>query len=228
MSDSRAFEPNRRSVFRGGAIGAGALIGTLGLGAGTAGAAVPIAAAADDSGDGSDNLDAEVAPAAAAAGTTGDLVFLKLDGIAGDSTHKGFEDWIELADFSWGAKNTTAASSGSGAGAGKAQPTNVVFSATTSKASPLLLRGTVTGKHIASGQVAMVKPGDGSVSQFIKIELTDIGLDFYKIDMLATGLPTDRGSLTFAKVKFSYYPQDPKGTLGDPVTVEWDTRSAKF
>ena len=41
MSDHSSFEPSRRTVIRGGAIGAGALLGALGLGTGTAAAATP-------------------------------------------------------------------------------------------------------------------------------------------------------------------------------------------
>lgn len=229
MSDSPAFEPSRRSVFRGGAIGAGALIGALGLGAGTAAAAVPVVAAADDgSGDGSDDTDAAVTPAAAAVGTTDAQVFLKLDGIAGESTHKDFPGWIELYDFGWGARNTGNSATGGGAGAGKSQPTNVVFTAQTSKATPLMLKSTVSGKHISTGQVVMTRGGAKEQTiQFIKLDLTDVGLDFLKVDMLAEGLPTDRGSLTFSRVKFAYYPQSADGGLSDPVIVEWDTRSNK-
>jgi type VI secretion system secreted protein Hcp len=235
MSDRPSFEANRRTVIRGGAIGAGALLGALGLGAGTASASVPAAGvpdAADVAGaaaavpttaDGGAFVDAVVAAA-----QTSDRVFLKLDGIAGESTLKGLEEWIELSDFSWGAQDTAASSTGGGGGAGRAAPLDTSFSGPTSKASPLLFRSTVTGQHIKTGQVVVARQAGGRLVQFLKWELTDVVIDFYKIDAPAAATPTDTGGLAFGRVRFSYYPVDSRGRVGEPVAVEWDTTTLKI
>jgi type VI protein secretion system component Hcp len=150
-----------------------------------------------------------------------------LDGIAGESTLKGLESWIELSDFSWGAQDTLPAPTAGGTGTGKVTALAVSFSAPTSKATPLLLGSTVTGKHIKTGKLVVTRSVASGLIQFIKIDLTDVVIDYLKIDTPSAGIPTDRGNLVFSKIKFAYYPQDPKGGLSTPVSVEWDTRTNK-
>lgn len=221
MSDHPAFEASRRSVIRGGAIGAGALIGALGLGAGQAAAATPAVGPTVVGSAGLPVTDA------AAVGPRSDRLFMKLDGIPGDSMYKGYEDWIELAAFSWGVQNTTAPNAGGGAGAGKAQPLEFSFSGPTSKASPLLFKSTASGQHIKSGQLVVTHDSRSGMTPFLKYELTDVLIDFYKNDMTSSSSPTDAASLNFTRVKMTYTPQDSKGAIGQPVTTEWDLRSNK-
>src|SRR5262249_43543957 len=47
--------------------------------------------------------------------------FLKIDGVNGDSTVKGFEGWFSVDGYDIGVQNTGSLSSGAGGGAGKAQ-----------------------------------------------------------------------------------------------------------
>lgn len=210
MSDHASVEPSRRAVLRGGAIGAGALLGAIGLGAGNSAAAAQVVPAQ--------------APALDAV-TTGDRLFLKLDGIAGDSMLKGFEDWIELSEFSWGAENMAAGRGGRGRGPGRLRSLDGDLSAPTSQASPLLLKSAVTGKVISSGQVVVTRATEGGLAQFIKLALTDVLVDSYKIDVTTGGLPTDSAQLRFQRITFSYYPQGPDGAMGSPVVVQWDTET---
>lgn len=67
-----------------------------------------------------------VVPAAAAESDDYDI-YLKLDGINGDSTTRGYEKWIKLNDFSFEVENKATVSAGSGSGAGKAaaQPISI-------------------------------------------------------------------------------------------------------
>jgi type VI secretion system secreted protein Hcp len=46
-------------------------------------------------------------------------IFLKIDGIKGESSDAQHREEIELASFSWGASQQGTTSSGGGAGAGK-------------------------------------------------------------------------------------------------------------
>lgn len=221
MPDHSSFEASRRSVIRGGAVGAGALIGALGLGVGQAAAATPAV--------GSLGADPGRVPAvdAVAASLSGDRMFMKLDGIPGDSQYKGYEDWIELADFSCGATNTSRLNSGGGAGAGKPEPLDVLFTCPTSKASPLLFKSTVMGRHIKSGQIVVTQRSQRGMTPFLKYDLTDILIDFYKIETPATTRPVDSVSLVFKTIKMTYTPQDAKGSAGDPVIFEWDVKTSQ-
>jgi type VI protein secretion system component Hcp len=61
-----------------------------------------------------------VVPAAAAASTPGNYdLYLKLDGISGESITRGYENWIGLSHVEFEVSNQGTISSGSGGGAGK-------------------------------------------------------------------------------------------------------------
>jgi type VI secretion system secreted protein Hcp len=137
--------------------------------------------------------------------------FLKLDGILGESTDAKHKGEIQRLSFSWGSSNPGATGSASGgAGAGKVSITNFHFAATTSQASPLLFLATATRKHLKTGPSRAPKRawpagqggGDGTV-------------------------PVDAASLSFSKIKYSFYPQRADGSLGAPVAATWDLQANK-
>jgi type VI secretion system secreted protein Hcp len=191
---------SRRDVLKTGAVGLGALAGTVGLSGATA----------------------DAAPMAAVALPTGtDNYFLKLDGILGDSTDAKHKGEIQLLAFSWGAANSGGSTSGGGGGAGKVNFSDLSFSARTSQASPLLLLATADGKHIKSGLLTVAKKGRRQ-QDYIKIELTDVLVSSYQTAAGDGSAPIDSASLNFSKIKYSFYPQRPDGSLGSPVTATWD------
>ncbi|HEY2273034.1 MAG TPA: type VI secretion system tube protein Hcp [Jatrophihabitantaceae bacterium] len=204
MSDAEA---SRRTVLKGSAIGAGALLTASGLAATAraAGAATPKATNAD----GAQPAQGE------------DSYFLKLDGIAGESLVKGYEDWIEITDFSVGASRGAL----NGTSTGK-QPKEmeVHFEAPLSKASPLLLLSAFDGKAVKTGNITVT---DTQLHPFLKIDLTDIVVSSFQTGGIEEDRPTDSASLSFGKIKFSYFPQNADGALEKPIIAVWDLRAEK-
>lgn len=97
-----------------------------------------------------------VVPAAAAESDDYDI-YLKLDGINGDSTTRGYEKWIKLNDFSFEVENKATVSAGSGSGAGKAAAQPISINKNFDSASIPLFLGTTTGKAIEKGQIVLWK-----------------------------------------------------------------------
>ena len=85
-------------------------------------------------------------------------MFLKLDGIDGESTDAQHQDWIEVSSFSWGVSNSIAGSGTGGGGAGKASFQDLHFEQLFDKSSPQVALYCVTGKHIASATLACGSP----------------------------------------------------------------------
>jgi type VI secretion system secreted protein Hcp len=139
--------------------------------------------------------------------------FLKLDGIAGESTDSKHKGEIEVLSFSWGVSNAGSISAGSG----KVSLQDFHVSKNFDKSSPLLLQNCATGQHIKTGLLTCRQAGGGQL-EFLKITLSDI---------LVTGFnpganPTDTGfsalqgdsptadqfSLNFATIQFDYTADD--------------------
>jgi type VI secretion system secreted protein Hcp len=200
-------DASRRSVLKGSALGAGALFGAAGL------ASRQRAAAATPS---NPNIVVD-----------GENLFLKLDGIAGESVAKNFLGYIELTGFSFGAGNSAAARSRStGTGAGKATPHELTVTKYVDASSPLLMLHTVNGRLIQNAQLQVAT--DAAQVVYLKCHLTDVLVSSYQIETdPTTSQPQESVSLSFDKIQYSYYPQATAGSVGKPVTMNWNIKTAR-
>ena len=158
-------------------------------------------------------------------------MFLKLDGIKGESKAEGHKDEIDVLSYSWGLSQTGTFAAGGGAGTGKAQFQDFHFTKKTDKSSPLLFVGCATGEHIKSGIVTVRKSGftgGKDDNDFLKITLSDCLVTSYQNSGSSGGdVPTDQFSLNYAKIEFTYMTQDPDGSAGETITRGWDLKANK-
>ena len=151
-------------------------------------------------------------------------MFLKLDGIKGESTDDKHKDEIEIISFSWGAhSNSSIGSASTGGGAGKAVFSDFTFSKRVDMSSPKLALVAATGGHIANATISIRKAG-GAAGQ--------IDYQVYTLDVIyVTGLQVSGDSngdfyetltLSPTKFKWEYKQQDARGALTGniPVTVD--------
>jgi type VI secretion system secreted protein Hcp len=82
--------------------------------------------------------------------------FLKLDGIEGESTDEKHKNEIAVLSFTQSWINTTTVS---GAGKGKVQCGAITLMKNIDKSSPVLVKKTIQGVHISSGQLTFRSEG---------------------------------------------------------------------
>jgi type VI secretion system secreted protein Hcp len=154
-------------------------------------------------------------------------MFLKLDGIDGesqDSVHKGE---IDIFSYSWGVSNAGSLASG-GSGAGKASFQDLHFESGLSKASPNLMLACATGKHIPSAVLTVRKAGGSQAIEFLKIKLADVLVSSYDNAGSRDGdRPEDAFSLFFAKIDVEYTAQNADGSSGEVVEATFDLSSLR-
>src|SRR6266850_262113 len=110
--------------------------------------------------------------------------FLKIDGIAGESTDLQHKDEFEIKDFSFDVENpTTIGSATGGAGAGKVRFSEFHITKSTDKASPTLFLKCATGSHIKSAVLSVRKAGgEGRQNDdFLKLTLSDVLVSSYSL-----------------------------------------------
>src|SRR5919108_4062049 len=112
-------------------------------------------------------------------------LFLKLDGIQGESLDKAHKGEIELESFSWGESNA-APPAGGGGGAGKVQIQDLHVVAHVNKASPSLVLACATGKHLKDAVLTARKAGKGQ-QEFLVFKFTDVLVSSYQISGTAQG-----------------------------------------
>jgi type VI secretion system secreted protein Hcp len=152
-------------------------------------------------------------------------MFLKIDGIPGESTDANHKDEIDILSYTWG-ESQPAAPSASGSGAlptGKVTMQDFHFVMRVNKASPKLFPSCANGARIKNALLTVRRSGANPV-EFLKWTLTDVTVASYQT---ATGvppgeIPTDQVSLRFTKIETEYIPVKPDGSLGTPIKEGWD------
>jgi type VI secretion system secreted protein Hcp len=134
-------------------------------------------------------------------------IFLKLDGIDGESQQKGYEKWIEIHSFSWGATNSMTHAHGGGGGAGKVSVHDISFTHAFDKASPALMMHCAQGKHIKSAIISARKAG-GTQQDYLTYKLTDLLVSSYQSGGQSSDVPTEQVTLNFNKFEIRYLDQE--------------------
>lgn len=138
-------------------------------------------------------------------------MFLKLNGIKGESIDHKHADELDVLAWSWGASNSGSAGQGGGLGSGKVNQQDISFTKYIDASSAALWQAVCTGKHIPDATLVVRKAGDKPL-EYLKITMTDV-----LISSFSTGGSggedrlTENITLNFAKVKMEYQKQDKTG-----------------
>ena len=104
-------------------------------------------------------------------------VFLKLDGIKGESQDDNHKGDIDIQSFAFGSEAPVVGSSqSSGAGAGKVTVSTFQIVTRVDKTTPILERDLAIGKVISSGEVDVVHKSANGESQVASYKLSDLAL----------------------------------------------------
>jgi type VI secretion system secreted protein Hcp len=150
-------------------------------------------------------------------------MYLKIDGVDGESVAKGHENEIEISSFSWGLSNpSNTHGAGGGGGAGKVTFQDIHFTKNIDKSSPSLMLHCASGEHIKKATLTVRKAG-GTQQDYYKVDLQQLIISSYqsKVDVGEDG-PSDQFSLNFSKIAFTYTPTSPTGGALTPSTAEAD------
>lgn len=151
-------------------------------------------------------------------------MFLKLDGIPGESQDSKHKDEIEVFSFSW-ALSQSGNAVGGGGGQGKSEFQDFSFAMPVSKASPKLFLACASGKHLKDATLTVRKAGSDQLD-FLVYKLSDCLVSSYQEGGDSSGaVPNDAFTLSFAKIEVSYKEQDQKGGVGPETTAGWDIKA---
>jgi type VI secretion system secreted protein Hcp len=155
--------------------------------------------------------------------------FLKIDGIAGESTDAAHKGEIDVESWSWGVSRSAGpGSGGGGGGSGKAAFDDLHFVSRISAASPPLLLACATGTHIKEATLSGARGAGKSKSvDYLKYQLSDVTVTNVQQFDDESEVPTEQFSLNYSKVEVTYRPQTPSGKVGSPVTFGFDVKANK-
>jgi type VI secretion system secreted protein Hcp len=154
-------------------------------------------------------------------------MFLKIDGIKGESHDAAHKDEIDVLAWSWGASQSGSAQSGGGGGAGKVSVQDISITKYVDKATPLILKACCNGQHVKEINLVVRKAGEKPL-EYLKLKLSDC-----LVSSVSTGGSggqdrlTENVSLNFAKFQFTYTAQDAKGAAAGEVPFAFDIKANK-
>ncbi len=164
-----------------------------------------------------------------AGGPNADM-FLKLDGIAGDSTDDKHKREINLTSFAFalgrGGDGTGSAAGVAGAApAAKGRLQTLRVDKLYDAASPKLFRAAASGQHIKSAVLTFRRSGDNDV-EFLRYTLSDVQVTSYDQggkdgDARDLGSLEEEVGLTAAKVHVTEQTVDSDGKKGPVVSGDW-------
>ncbi len=149
-------------------------------------------------------------------------MFLKLDGIKGESVDDKHKGEINVLAWSWGVSNSGSAHLGAGAGSGKVNVQDLSITKYIDKSSTDLMLAACNGKHIKEAHLYVRKAGEKPL-EYLKIKLTDV-----LVTSLSTGGSggedrlTENLSLNFGAFKMDYTAQKADGSGEAAQTIGWD------
>ncbi len=149
--------------------------------------------------------------------------FLRIDGIAGESTDAKHKGEIAVQTFLWG---ETRSDSGGGARKGRVTSGPLIVTARASKASPPLLLACATGQRFEQAVLSTRRAGGGKGQfEFLTITLKDVSITSYEVNANADGGPMDEVSLAFEAIAVDHRAQNPDGSAGEVTRAEFVFKS---
>lgn len=150
--------------------------------------------------------------------------FLKLEGIDGGSTVKGYEKWIEVDSYLFDVANIT---SGSGGGGTSSRITfqDFSFNKEVDLASARIFEYLVTGKNIESAKFEVVQTDGKIADRLITYAFSDVLFTSFVNTGAEPNRPTESVAFRFDQIELTTYTQDPKGGISKPgASIKWDLK----
>lgn len=156
-------------------------------------------------------------------------MFLKIDGIPGESTDDKHKNEIDVLSWSWGMQQSGTRQAGPGGGSGKVSISDMTFSKYVDKATHNIIAACASGKHIAEALLTVRKAGGDSQVEYMKITMKEIIVSSYSTGGNKDGLDRVEESVTlnFAEFKVEYTEQTKEGTPGSTVSAGWNMATNK-
>ncbi len=155
-------------------------------------------------------------------------MFLKIDGVDGESRDSEHKGEIDVLAWSWGLSQSGSTHMGGGGGSGKVNVQDISVTKWVDKASPNLMKYCCNGKHFKEALLTVRKAGEKPL-ECIKVKMNDL-----IISSVSTGGSggedrlTENLTLNFGKVAFEYQPQKDDGSKdGGAIPMAWNIKENK-
>jgi type VI secretion system Hcp family effector len=156
-------------------------------------------------------------------------MFLKIDGIKGESSDADHKEWMEIESFSWGVSQPASAvvSTAGGGTVGRASFGDLSVTKILDSASPLIAQACVSGQHIKEIIIELFRSAGDKRVKYWEYKLEDSIISSVSIGG-GGGLPSESITFNYAKITYTYTKQERAGGGGGGnVPGGWDLKTNK-
>jgi type VI secretion system secreted protein Hcp len=158
-------------------------------------------------------------------------MFLKLEGIEGESNDDKKANHIEIDSWSLGGSNAASFEFAKGGGVSKVNLQDIHFTKGVDKSMPNLFGSLTVGAHIDKATLTCRKaggsPSGGDAKEYLTITLTPCYISSWQISGHEGSMPQESFSLNYDKIEIDYKTQDDKGNLGPSIKRSYETSKNK-
>lgn len=155
-------------------------------------------------------------------------IYLKLEGLDGESVDDLHKNWIEVECFTWGVNNPASFAIGQGGQATQAHVEKIDVDKRCDKSSVAMFKACTTGKHIPKGTISCLKLDGETRIEYLKIELKDIMVSDFKWEGRGDDqLVKEKVSLVFAEFQETYKLQQDIGSAGGGTHFGFNVQTSK-
>lgn len=143
-------------------------------------------------------------------------IFLKIDGVKGESTDDNHKDEIEVMSYSHGVSQpmSAVASTAGGGTAGRCNHTDLSVVKALDSATPILNQLCCTGKHI-DNVVMTIRRADGDKSvPYMVYKLKNVVISSISVGGSSDSVPTESLTFNYAQIEWEYTKQKRAGGGG--------------
>lgn len=153
-------------------------------------------------------------------------LFLKLEGVTGESKDEKHADEIELMSFSFGESNPSSIGGSGGLGGGQVSMSDFNVMKSMDKSSPEIFKRCANGSHFPTAIITYRKAG-GEQLEYLKYKFEKVFITSYTVSGSGADVPTESISMAFEKLEYAYSPQKPEGDLDAEITTSYDIKTRK-
>jgi len=157
-------------------------------------------------------------------------MFLKIDGIKGESTDADHKDWLEIESFSWGVHQSASArvSTAGGATTARADFGDLTIVKMLDSASPLIALACASGSHIKEVVIELMRAGGNKRVKYMEYKLSECIISSVSMGGGGNSIPVETVSFNYGKITWTYTKQERAGGGGGGnVPGGWDLMENK-
>ena len=155
--------------------------------------------------------------------------YMKIDGIDGDVTAKGHENWIAINSVDFGVKRSLSTDPGRINDRESSRPSvsEIMIIKKMDKSSPLLFSESCVGKAKPQIKIHLCQT-DSTLNPYAEITLNNAIVSGYRMSSSTAAhlSPEEHISLSFDKIELRYTPYDNRNNAQSPIPAGYDLKQA--